>query len=126
MKQVQFQSLTPVALAAVLTLVGCSGGGGGGGVAGGDFVVLRTEPVNNGKLFLNEAIRIDFSSDVDLDSADLNTVSFQVLDQNGNPLSEQPAGRFRVSTSPGDFTFIGNAVSGPPSSDLTYSYIEGY
>lgn len=100
--QVQFQSLTPVAFAAVLTLAGCSGGSSSNGVAGGDFVVLRTEPVNNGKLFLNEAIRIDFSKDVDLDSADLNTVSFQVLDQNGNPLSEQPAGTFRIGTTPGD------------------------
>ena len=63
--------------ALALVLAACSSGGSGG--TGGDFLVLRTTPPNNGKLFLNEPIRIDFSSVVDLTSADLNTVAFTVL-----------------------------------------------
>jgi hypothetical protein len=82
----------------------CTGGGGGSGVRGtsGDFVVLKTEPANNGKLFLNEPIRIDLSNPVDANTANLNTVSFAVFDLDGKALIEQPAGTFRIATSPGD------------------------
>lgn len=91
-------------LFAALVLAGCSGGKRPSGVkgTGGAFVVLRTEPQNNGKLFLNEPIRIDFSNPVDLSTADLNTVSFAVFDLAGRPLAEQPAGTFRVVAAPGD------------------------
>ncbi|MEO0480708.1 MAG: Ig-like domain-containing protein [Planctomycetota bacterium] len=85
---------------------GCSGSDGNPGSTtpgtGGNFVVLRTTPPNNGTLFLNESIQIDFSNPVDLDSADLNTVSFEVTDLNGVPLAESPSGTFEVATSPGD------------------------
>lgn len=84
-----------------LLFAACSGGESVGPV-GGDFLVLRTTPPDNGKLFLNEPIRIDFSNRVDLQSADLNTVSFQVFDLNGNPLNERPAGTFSVAASAGD------------------------
>ena len=89
---------------ALALLAGCSGGGGGSGVKGtsGNFVVLRTEPSNNGKLFLNEPIRIDFSNPVDAGTANLNTISFAVFDLDGKGLTEQPTGEFRVTTSPGD------------------------
>lgn len=94
---------TLLGLAALLA--GCSGGGSAGGGApgtGGNFVVLRTTPPNNGSLTLNEPIQIDFSNRIDLSSADLNTVNFQVFDLNGNPVAEQPAGEFALERSPGD------------------------
>lgn len=87
-------------------LAGCSSGGGNSGSSapgtGGNFQVLRTTPPNNGSLFLNESIQIDFSNPVDLDSADLNTVSFLVSDLNGVPLAERPSGTFELGRSPGD------------------------
>ncbi|MEE2887583.1 MAG: hypothetical protein VX951_09140, partial [Planctomycetota bacterium] len=53
---------TAIVLAATL-VAGCSGGGTGTGTpgTGGNFVVLRTTPNNNGQLFLNEFIALDFS-----------------------------------------------------------------
>src|SRR5690349_14959013 len=102
MKQTLFRK-SSLALCCLLA-VACSGGGGGGSNSStsGKFLVVATEPITNGRLFLNDPIRIDFTHPVDLNSADLNTVSFQVLDQNGNPLTEQPAGRFALDRSPGD------------------------
>ncbi|MBI5849838.1 MAG: Ig-like domain-containing protein, partial [Planctomycetes bacterium] len=88
------------AAALAFVLSACTGGGSGG--SGGDFLVLRTTPPNNGRLYLNEPIRIDFSTAVDLTSADLNTVSFQVFDQNGDALTERPAGTFSLSATAGD------------------------
>ncbi len=103
--KMQMRSSTWISVAGMAALlVGCSGGSSSPGsvVAGGDFIVLRTEPANNGKLFLNESIRIDFSNNVDLKSADLNTISFQVFDLNGVALSEQPQGAFELAASTGD------------------------
>ena len=48
----------------LVALVAPSCGGGGGTGGGGEFVVLGTEPLNNGTLFLNEPIAIDFSTPV--------------------------------------------------------------
>ena len=80
------RALSLLVLAAVAA--GCSGSSGadptGAGV-GGNFLVLGTEPLTNGRLFLNDPIAIDFSNPVDLTTADLNSVSFQVFDANGNP-----------------------------------------
>ncbi len=53
-------------------------------------------------MFLNEPIQIDFSNDVDLSTADLNTVSFQVFDLNGTALNERPAGTFALARAAGD------------------------
>lgn len=90
-------------LLTVAALAACSGGGSTGGVkAGGEFIVLSTEPSDNATLFLNDSIRIDFSSAVDLDSVDLTTFSFQVLDQIGNTVAEPVAGTFALDASPGD------------------------
>src|SRR5262245_29342669 len=88
-------ALSCLLVAAAFSASACNSGGSpaGGGVSG-KFLVLATEPITNGRLFLNDPIRIDFTHPVDLSSADLTTVSFQVLDQNGNALAEQPAGRF--------------------------------
>jgi len=94
-----------VSLAALACLPSCGGSGGGstGGVStGGDFVVLSTEPSDNGQLFLNDPIRIDFSNRVDLGSVDLTTFTFQVFDQIGTPVAEPVAGQFMLGTSPGD------------------------
>ncbi|MCA8973691.1 MAG: hypothetical protein KDC98_03170 [Planctomycetes bacterium] len=63
---------------------------------------MRTDPVNNGRIFLNDPVVIDFTQDVDLDSATLNTVSFLVLDQLGQPISELVSGTFDLGTRSGD------------------------
>ncbi len=91
-------------LAILVAVTACSGGGGtvSGIKTGGDFVVLKTEPSDNATLFLNDAIRIDFSNGVDLDSVDLTTFSFEVRDQIGNTVAEPVAGTFALDTSPGD------------------------
>ncbi|MEC7724149.1 MAG: hypothetical protein VYD05_01465, partial [Planctomycetota bacterium] len=91
-------------LAALVALTSCGGGssGAGGNNTGGDFVVLSTEPSDNGQLFLNDPIRIDFSNPVDLGSVDLTTFGFQVFDQVGTPIAEPVAGEFMLGTSPGD------------------------
>ena len=108
MKQPNPGRILSLAALAALVFPACNGGGSPpqGGVSpinpGGKFLVMKTEPLNNGRLFLNDPIRIDFSTPVDLTSADLNTFSFQVLDQNGNPVTEQPAGTFATDVSPGD------------------------
>lgn len=102
----RFPIVRPLSLAALAAVAAsCSGGSSdqtGPIKTGGNFVVLSTEPLNNGRLFLNDPISLDFSNLVDLSSADLNTISFQVLDQNGTPLSEQPTGRFELGVRPGD------------------------
>ncbi len=88
-----------------LMLASCGGGGGraaGVGGGGGDFTLLRVTPPDNASLFLNDAIQFDFTAPVDLSTADLNSVSFNVFDLTGRPLGEQPRGTFRVSTAPGD------------------------
>ena len=103
MNRVTYARLLP--LATIATFAACSGGGGGataGLSTGGEFVVLKTEPSDNGTLFLNDAIRIDFSNKVNLDSVDLTTFSFVVKDQLGNAVAEPVAGNFSLGASPGD------------------------
>ncbi len=101
MIRVTYARLVPLALLAVAA---CSGGGSNSAESrtGGDFLVLKTEPSDNATLFLNDSIRIDFSNQVDLGSVNLNTFSFQVLDQVGNTVAEPVAGEFQVGNSPGD------------------------
>lgn len=91
----------------LLAFAACSGSGGGstGEVNAngtGDFAVLKTDPVNGATIFLNDPVNIDFTTRVDIDSATLSTMTFQALDQQGNPLSELVVGSFSVGTSPGD------------------------
>ncbi|MEZ5989826.1 MAG: Ig-like domain-containing protein [Planctomycetota bacterium] len=80
-----------------LLLAGCSGSDGASGDArtGGPFEVLKTEPANNGQLFLNQPIRWTFSNPVDVSTASFNSIAFSVSDAGGNPVSEQVAGTFR-------------------------------
>ena len=120
-----------VRLLSLLTMVavvaGCSSGGGGdptGAGVGGNFVVLGTEPLNNGRLYLNDPIAFDFSNPVDLSSADLNSVSFQVFDVNGNPLQEQPVGSFQLARSPGD-TAVGRRLQFVPTFPTNNSFDNG-
>lgn len=117
--------LSLATLAAVMAA--CSGGSDATANANsgnGKFLVLKTEPLNNGRLFLNDPIRIDFTNQVNLVSADLNTMSFQVLDQNGSPLAEQPAGRFALDTSPGD-TVSGRRLLFVPTFPTNDTYSNG-
>ncbi len=110
--------------ATLAALVACSGGGGSTSAvtAGGDFVVLKTDPNNGGTIYLNDPISIDFSANVDLDSASLSTMTFQALDQLGDPVPELVTGQFAVATSPGD-TSIGRRLSFVPTfaSNNTFS-----
>ncbi len=106
------QARSKIAIAAMLLtgLTACSGGGGGGsGVQGtsGNFLVLRSSPQNNGKLFLNDPIAIDFSNPVKLSTVTRTTFAFQVFDLLGNLLNEQPFGRFEVGDIPGDAGAVG-------------------
>lgn len=99
--------LQPVRLSTLATLVAlaaCTGSGGGGSevTPSGRFLVTNTDPINAGRIFLNDPINIDFTQPVDLESANLNNLSFQVLDQLGNPVSEIVSGSFELSTTPGD------------------------
>jgi hypothetical protein len=94
-----------LSLAVLAALSACSGSGNsttGSIGTGGAFIVLQTDPAANGRLYLNDPVQVDFSNQVDLNSANLNTVSFQVFDQLGNVLSEQVAGDFAIARSPGD------------------------
>ncbi len=116
---------TLISLFAVLCAA-CSGSGGGptpaAGNDAGDFVVRNTTPTNGGRIFLNDAISIDFSNPVDLGSANLTTMYFQPLDQQGNPLSELVSGNFQLAASPGD-TSIGRRLQFVPryADDNDYS-----
>ncbi|MBL8729189.1 MAG: hypothetical protein JNM25_12200 [Planctomycetes bacterium] len=128
MKHVEPSGL--LALAAFAALAACSGSsGGGGGPVGevntsGDFVVLNTTPTNGGRIYLNDAISIDFSTPVDLDSANLTTVSFQALDQQGIPNSELVSGSFQLATSPGD-TAVGRRLQFVPRYATDNDYTNG-
>jgi hypothetical protein len=90
------------AIATLVTLTSCSGGGGaptGEVSASGSFVVLRTMPLNAGTSYLNDPVRIDFSNRVDLDSATLDAVAFQVIDALGNAVAEHVSGQFSLAPS---------------------------
>jgi hypothetical protein len=93
-----------LSLATFAALAACSGGGStsGSATAGGDFVLLRTEPVNGQSIYLNDPIRLDFSQPVDLDSATLTTVGFQAIDALGNPVSDLVTGNFALDRATGD------------------------
>ena len=64
--------------------------------------MLRTLPAANGELFLNDSIAIEFSSRVDLSTADFSAVSFAVFDLSGNQLQEPVQGGFRLGRVEGD------------------------
>ena len=90
-------------LVVVVGLAACSGGGGGAPSpdvkTGGDFVVLQTVPAQNGLIYLNDPIRIDFSNRVDLDSANLDAIAFQAFAEGGAPLAERVTGTFALESS---------------------------
>ena len=81
-----------------LFLAGCSGGSTSDQIGGGSFIVLKTEPSDNGRIFLNQSIRIFFSNPVDLTTANFNSVAFFVRNANNDPVSEQVFGKFRHGT----------------------------
>ncbi|MBL8751498.1 MAG: hypothetical protein JNK78_20260 [Planctomycetes bacterium] len=111
-----------------LSLAACSGGGGGATTGeiktGGDFLVLKTEPSNNGLLFLNDPIRIDFSNSVALGSANLSTFSFIVRDQIGNIVNEPVPGTFKLERSPGDVD-VGRRLSFEPKLPTNNTFSDG-
>ena len=113
-------------LAIVAVFASCSGGGSSvaGSKTGGDFIVLSTEPDDNGQLFLNDPIRIDFSNPVDLGSVDLTTFSFQVFNQIGQQVAEPVAGFFQIGKSPGD-TEVGRRLEFVPVLPTNDLYTNG-
>jgi hypothetical protein len=112
-------------LAALAVFTSCSGSGSNGDPqTGGDFIVLSTEPSDNGQLYLNDPISIDFSNPVDLSSVDLTTFSFQVFDQIGNSIAEPVAGFFQLATSPGD-AFVGRRLQFVPVLPTNDLYTNG-
>src|SRR5262245_1784905 len=101
----RFASTSLLSFAAFAALTACSGSGGGTTAAsttGGDFLLLGTQPVNGGNIYLNDPIALDFSNEVDIDSASLTTVQFLALDQLGQPSQDLVSGNFLLGTSPGD------------------------
>ncbi|MBL8737920.1 MAG: hypothetical protein JNL12_15915 [Planctomycetes bacterium] len=105
----RIEPLRLLSLATLAALAACSGSGSGSATTttgdtrtGSDFLVFKTDPVNGGAVFLNDPIAIDFSSEVDLDSASLLSMNFQALDQLGNPVTELVTGTFLISKRPGD------------------------
>ncbi|MEZ6037152.1 MAG: Ig-like domain-containing protein, partial [Planctomycetota bacterium] len=95
----------PILLSALAAA--CSSGGGDVGPTGearprGDFVLLSSDPTSGQVIYLNDPIAFDFSEPVDVESANLTTVSFSVLDATGVPGSEFVHGAFHAGTRPGD------------------------
>lgn len=126
-KRTSFQKRNLVAGLAALALAACSGGKGGPGSTpgtSGDFVVLSTTPSANGQLYLNEAIKIDFSNEVDIKSANFGSVSFVVFDLNNNQLAEPVQGTFKVTRSSGD-TEAGRRLEFRPRFPLSNTFDDG-
>ena len=96
-------SLRNSILLLALGLTACSGGGssstppGTEPGAGGDFLVLRTNPPNNGRIFLNDPLEIDFSNALDATSLRLDSIDIRVFDLAGNALTEQVFGALSVA-----------------------------
>ena len=94
-----------VSISCLLLVSACSSSGGddlGETNAGGDFLLEATDPSDGATIFLNDPIAFDFTQLVDLESANLTTVSFSVLDESGLPNSEFVSGNFELATKPGD------------------------
>lgn len=94
-----------VPISCFLLVAACSsssGGDVGETTAGGDFLLAATEPVDGATIFLNDPVAFDFTHSIDLDSANLTTVSFAVLDESGLPSSEFVTGNFELGLRPGD------------------------
>ncbi|MCA8978293.1 MAG: hypothetical protein KDC98_26430, partial [Planctomycetes bacterium] len=111
--------------AIAILLFACSHSkGSGAGEPGGNFVALRTMPVNNGRIFLNEPVRIDFTRPVDLESVSLDTFAFQVFDQDGDPIQELVTGTFALARS-GDDTDAGRQLVFTPKFPTNNTYDDG-
>jgi len=112
----------------LLALGACSGSGGASvgeaGAGGGDFTVVRTSPVNGATIFLNDPVSIDFTTPVDLDSATLNTMTFQALDQQGNPVPELVTGTFSLGNANGDAD-VGRRLQFVPRFATNNDYTDG-
>jgi len=123
----RFEPVALLTFATLVALTSCSGGGGsstGEVKTGGDFVVLRTDPSNGNRVYLNDPISVDFSNPIDLDSANLTTMSFTALDQLGNPTSELVSGTFALAKAPGDDT-IGRRLQFVPRIATNDTYNNG-
>ncbi|MEZ5963900.1 MAG: Ig-like domain-containing protein [Planctomycetota bacterium] len=85
-------------------MAACSSGGGTTATlpgTGGDFFVFATDPQPEAQIFLNDSVSIVFTKDVDVATANFNSVAFSVFDLNGNGLQEQPRGTFEVLSTTG-------------------------
>ena len=88
------------------------------------FVAVRSTPANGGIAFLNDPVNIDFTAPVDLSTADLNSVSFQVQDLTGTVLAEVPSGSFRLAKSSSGSAF-GRRLVFEPVLAINNTYTNG-
>lgn len=95
------RNLLPSLLALLaIGMASCSGGGSTPGTTpgtSGDFLVQKTNPPNNGLIFLNDPILIDFSNPVKGESLRLDAIDIRVFDLNNNPLTENVFGDLGVA-----------------------------
>ncbi len=94
------------AAAGAALFFGCSGGTSSSGVglkgSGGAFYVVDTVPKNQGTVFLNQPIAVEFTQEVDLTTVSLNSFSFTARDPSkGTPLGETVVGEFRYKVENG-------------------------
>ncbi len=81
----------------MMGLTACGGGSSSTGqVAGGAFSLIRAEPSDNGRVFLNQTVRFTFSNPVDLNTVNFNSVIFVVRDASGTAVPETVVGTFAV------------------------------
>jgi len=77
-----------------LTCLGACGSGAG---TESQLVVLDTDPVDGGRVFLNQPVRFTFSNEIDLQSVSFSSIAFAAMDAAGNPLSESVTGEFHFA-----------------------------
>ena len=97
MRTVLSSAFLAPALLATLAFSSCGSGGGSGdaGITGGSFVVVKTEPANNGQIFLNQTVKMFMSNPIDLSTASFNSVVFTVTDLSDNPVPDTVLGKFQ-------------------------------
>lgn len=88
------------------------------------LVLIRSTPAPNGLAYLNDPVALDFSVPVDFDTASFDTVAFQALDDQGQPLAEAVSGRFRLARSPGDID-TGRRLQFEPALPRANDYLDG-
>jgi len=100
MRSILSSAILAPALVATLVFSSCGGSGGEtpNQLTGGSFVVVKTEPANNGQIFLNQSLKIFMSNPIDLSTANFNSIVFTVTDLSNNPVPDTVLGKFQYGT----------------------------